>query len=117
MIVSAALCSDLFFASRIAEVARTLGVAHQGARELAALLAQARQSPPTLIFVDMLWRGGDPAEAILALRADPATRAARIVAFLPHVQEELASAAEAAGAQPVLTRGQLTKQLAALLSA
>jgi CheY-like chemotaxis protein len=116
MMTSAALCSDLFFASRIAEVARTLGVAHQGARELAALLAQARQAPPSVIFVDMRWRGGDPAEAIRTLRADPATSGARIVAFLPHVQEELASAAEAAGAQLVLTHGQLGKQLPALLS-
>ena len=112
----AALCTDLFFASRIAEVARTLGVTCHGARDLAALLARARDAPPTLIFVDMRLRGADAALAIRALRADESTRAARIVAFLPHVEEELASAAEAAGADLVLTHGQLSKKLPSLLA-
>ncbi len=112
----AALCTDLFFASRIAEVAKTLGVVCHGARDVETLVARARTAPPTLVFVDMLLRGADAAAAIRRLRTDESTRAARIVAFLPHVQEELATAAEAAGAHVVLTRGQLGKQLPGLLT-
>ena len=112
----AALCTDLFFASRIAEVAKTLGVTCLGARDVATLLTRARGDAPTLVIVDMILRDADAALAIRTLRADAATRDARIVAFLPHVEEALAEAAHAAGAHEVLTRGQLTKRLPALLA-
>ncbi len=110
-----ALCSDLLFTSKIAETARTLGVPCPVARDVASLLAHARATPPALVIVDMVLRQGDAADAIRALRAEDATRAAHIVAFLPHTRVDLIAAAEAAGADVVLTKGQLTKQLPALL--
>jgi CheY-like chemotaxis protein len=112
----ASLCTDLFFGSKIAEVAKTLGVAHVGAREVATLLERARATPPSLVIVDMSARGVDAAEAIRMLRADPATQAARIVAFLPHERDDWMAAARAAGASDVLTRGQLSKQLPKLVA-
>ena len=113
----AALCTDLVFTSKITEVAKTLGVTCQGAGDVTTLLARAQASRPTLVIVDMVLRGGaDAAEAIRALRADAATQAARIVAFLPHERDDLRAAASAAGANAVLTRGQLAKQLPALVA-
>jgi CheY-like chemotaxis protein len=112
--VIAALCTDLFFAARIAEVAKTLGVVCVGARDLDGLLARLGDETPTVTFVDMRLRGGDAAEAIRRLRALKATR---VVAFLPHVEEDLAEAARAAGADTVLTHGQLGKKLPSLIAA
>jgi CheY-like chemotaxis protein len=115
-----ALCTDLIFTSKITEVARTLGVTCLGARDVDSLLARARTqataAPIGLVIVDMVLRDADAAVAIRALRADPSTHAARIVAFLPHERDDLRDAATAAGATSVLTRGQLAKQLPALIA-
>jgi CheY-like chemotaxis protein len=115
----AALCTDLIFTSKITEVARTLGVTCHGARDVESLLARTRrhaaEAPIALVIVDMVLRDADAAVAIRALRADPSTRAARIVAFLPHERDDLRDAATAAGATSVLTRGQLAKQLPRLI--
>jgi CheY-like chemotaxis protein len=113
----AALCTDLFFTSKITEVARTLGVPCSAARDMATLLARAQTAPPALVIVDLVLRDADAIAAIAALRADAATAGARIVAFLPHERDDLRAAATAAGATSVLTKGQLAKQLPALLSA
>jgi CheY-like chemotaxis protein len=109
------LCTDLFFASRIAETARTLGVPCHVARTLDALLERARAAPPRLVIVDLVLRDIDAVAALRALRADPATASAELVAFSPHVMEDLADAAAATGAR-VLTRGQLTRKLPELLA-
>jgi CheY-like chemotaxis protein len=115
-----ALCTDLVFTSKITEVARALGVECLAAKDVASLLARARtraNDPLALVIVDMVLRDADAALAIRALRADPSTAAARIVAFLPHERDDLRDAATAAGASSVLTRGQLAKQLPALVGA
>jgi CheY-like chemotaxis protein len=113
-----ALLSDLAFGSRIAEVAKTLGVPCHVARTLPAALGALRAAaePPSLVLVDMTLRGGGAAEAVRALRAEPATASASIVAWYPHVDEAAGEAARAAGASRVMTRGQLDRKLAELLS-
>jgi DNA-binding NarL/FixJ family response regulator len=64
-----------------------------------------------LVLVDLQVDG-----AVEAVR-DVGDRAgsARVVAFGPHVMEGTLSAAEAAGADAVLTRGQLVRELARLV--
>jgi CheY-like chemotaxis protein len=110
------LATDLFFASRIGEVARTLGLTHASARDIDALLVRARQAPPRVVFVDLLLRDADSIAALRALRADPATSGSKIITFYPHVLDELGQAARDAGADLVLTRGPLSKQLPAVLA-
>ena len=121
MTTISALCTDMIFTSKITEVARALGVECHVAKDVASLLARTRTQAPAapiaLVIVDMVLRAADAADAIRALRADPSTSAARIVAFLPHERDDLRDAATAAGATSVLTRGQLAKQLPALIGA
>jgi CheY-like chemotaxis protein len=105
---------DLFFATRIATVAQSLGV-ELVAGEPATAAARAAETRPDLIVVD-LHAAGDPVAAIRAIRADPATRALRIVGFHSHVNEAIRDAALAAGADLVLPRSQFTVRLAALLA-
>lgn len=105
---------DLFFATRIATVAESLGV-RVVPGEPADAAARAAAERPDLVVVD-LHATGDPIGAIRAIRADPATRALRIVGFHAHVDEGVRDAALAAGADQVLPRSQFTVRLAALLA-
>jgi DNA-binding NarL/FixJ family response regulator len=69
---------------------------------------------PKLIIIDLNARSG-PIQVIERLRA--ANNGARVVAFLSHVQGELAAQARAAGCDQVLARSSFTQNLATILGA
>jgi CheY-like chemotaxis protein len=105
---------DLFFATRIATTARTLGLEVVGCTAAEALEA-CRLDPPRLVILD-LHGAGDPVGLARALKADPATRRVRIVGFYSHVDQETRRAAEAAGVDDVLPRSAFTARLAELIA-
>jgi CheY-like chemotaxis protein len=107
-----ALMDDLFFQMKLAETAKQLGIAVKIAGNAEALLAEAGASTQ-LIIVDLNARCG-PVEAVERLRA--AGCAAPVVAFLSHVQVDLAERARAAGCDEVLPRSSFTKNLPAILA-
>jgi CheY-like chemotaxis protein len=111
-----ALVDDLFFQSKMAETARHVGVTLQtvssGAALVAALAAPAAATAPRLLLVDLNARQG-PLEAIESLHASG--NQLPVIAFLSHVQVELAERARAAGCQQVMPRSQFTAGLAEIL--
>ncbi|MBZ5529086.1 MAG: hypothetical protein LAN71_14455 [Acidobacteriia bacterium] len=94
-----ALMDDLFFQMKLAETAKQLGIAVKIAGNAAALLAEAANSP-RLIIVDL----------------NAAGCAAPVVAFLSHVQVDLAERARAAGCDEVMPRSSFTKNLPVILA-
>jgi CheY-like chemotaxis protein len=112
-----ALVDDLFFQSKMVETARNVGVGLQtvssGAALVAAATASAGGNPPRLLLVDLNARQG-PLEAIEQLHA--AGSPLPVIAFLSHVQTELAQRARVAGCQQVLPRSKFTAELADILS-
>lgn len=129
-----AFINDVFFQARIAETAKKVGVEFSAVTTLEALLNAAgdKTSPPALIIVD-LNAGSAPSfgpvaapkptvprftgiDALEQLRA--AGNQTLVVAFLSHVQTDLASRARAAiGANgQVMPRSQFTQDLAEILS-
>ncbi|HET7225018.1 MAG TPA: hypothetical protein VFK69_04820 [Candidatus Eisenbacteria bacterium] len=111
----AALVPDLFFATRIAEAARSAGApltALQG--DLAAMLATLRRDPPDVVVLDLT----APIALALAraVRADPALAGARLVGFYAHVDEPTRAAALEAGVHDVLPKSAFTRRLPELLS-
>jgi CheY-like chemotaxis protein len=107
-----ALVDDLFFQSKLSETARHIGVALRAVSSGDALVGAAATEAPRLVLVDLNARQG-PVEAIERLRA--AGNPAPVIAFLSHVQTELAERARAAGCEQVLPRSQFTANLAAIL--
>src|SRR5690242_5258785 len=114
-----ALVDDLFFQSKMAETARHVGVTlHAVASGPAFLSALSASSPaqaatlPRLLLVDLNARQG-PLEAIEKLHA--AGNSLPIIAFLSHVQVELAQRARDAGCRQVMPRSQFTAGLAEIL--
>jgi len=106
-----ALMDDLFFQMKIAETAKQLGVDFEVATTGEALLSLL--DPPTkLVIIDLNARG-NPLATIEHLRATQ--KEMRVVAFLSHVQTELAAMARIAGCTDILPRSLFTRNLAAIL--
>jgi CheY-like chemotaxis protein len=116
-----ALVDDLFFGARIAETARRVGVELEAVSTANALVERglpAKDAPagvnqlPSLILVDLNART-DGVDAISRLQI--AGNQTPIVAFLSHVQTELAERAMSAGCTEVLPRSTFTQDLPAIL--
>jgi DNA-binding NarL/FixJ family response regulator len=106
-----ALMDDLFFQMKIAETAKQLGVEFKVATTGEALLSML-DPPAKLVIIDLNARG-NPVATIEHLRATQ--KEMRVVAFLSHVQTELAAMARAAGCADILPRSLFTRNLAAIL--
>jgi CheY-like chemotaxis protein len=107
---------DLFFASKIGETARQLGVAVEFASSRQAVLEKASRAP-ALVILDLGAGTLEPIGLIAKLKADPALRTARIVGFVNHERTDLIEQAREAGCDEVLTRGAFTKGLPGMLAA
>ena len=109
-----ALVDDLFFQMKLAETARQLGVEVKVAGNGEALLGLLEPASK-LVIVDLNARS-QPLQAVAKLRQQ-AGKNVRVVAFLSHVQTQLAAEAQAAGCDEVLPRSSFSQNLAAILSA
>ena len=110
-----ALIDDLFFQAKLRETARQTGINVETATDAEQLLAAAAASPAALVIVDLNARGG-ALEAVKQLnRLETPGNHRRVIAFLSHVQTELAEQARAAGCGEVMPRSQFTQNLAAIL--
>lgn len=107
-----ALMDDLFFQMKLAETAKHLGLQVKVAANYDAL-APLLEAAPKLLIVDLNSRS-EPVATIARIRA--ANNPVPIVAFLSHVQTELARQAETAGCDEVLPRSVFTKNLSEILA-
>jgi len=112
------LIDDLFFQAKLHQTAKLTGVTLETVATGEQLLKSAAASPSALIIVDLNARQG-ALEAVEQLgtlgNSGNAGNPRRVIAFLSHVQTELAERARAAGCQEVMPRSQFTQNLAAIL--
>jgi DNA-binding NarL/FixJ family response regulator len=109
-----ALLDDLFFRSKLAETARLAGVELKTANTNEALLQAAAENPAATVLLDLNARS-KPLDALAALRGNGAAPKRRVIAFLSHVQTELAERARAAGCDEVMPRSKFTQELPKIL--
>jgi DNA-binding NarL/FixJ family response regulator len=114
-----ALIDDLFFLAKVHETAKHTGVTLETAATGEQLLKAAAASPMALILVDLNARQGalDAVEHLCAANgaANVPGKPRRVIAFLSHVQTDLAERARAAGCQDVMPRSRFTQNLAEIL--
>ena len=114
-----ALIDDLFFLAKVHETAKHTGVTLETAATGEQLLKAAAASPSALILVDLNARKGalEAVEHLCAANgaADGQAKLRRVIAFLSHVQTDLAERARAAGCQDVMPRSKFTQNLAEIL--
>jgi CheY-like chemotaxis protein len=120
------LIDDLFFQAKLLETAKQTGTTVETVATGDQLVKAAAASPTALIIVDLNARQG-ALEAVdqlcngrgLRLQPDGISNAPdnprRVIAFLSHVQTDLAERARAAGCQDVMPRSKFTQDLAAIL--
>ena len=108
-----ALMDDLFFQMMVAETAKHLGMEFKVAANGDAL-ASMLEPPTKLVIIDLNARN-QPVATLARVRATQ--KELRVVAFLSHVQTELATEARAAGATDVMPRSAFTQNLATILQA
>jgi CheY-like chemotaxis protein len=108
-----ALIDDLFFQAKVIETAKHLGIDLRICGTPDALLAEIGQRAPGLIVVDLNARS-QPLSAIEHLPAS--AREIPVVAFLSHVQTDLAAKARAAGCREVMARSLFSQNLATILA-
>ena len=108
--------TDLLWASRIKATADAMGVACRPVRTIEMLDARLADSAPTALLVDLTTP--EVAMALIEHLRKPdasAARRVRIVAFGPHVEKDVLQRARDAGADEVLTRGALDRNLEEIL--
>ena len=108
-----ALVDDLFFQAKMMETARHVGVELKTVTTGDQLVEEAQRNSSALLIVDLNARHGS-IEALERLRAQG--NQLPVIAFLSHVQVELAERARAAGCQQVLPRSKFTQNLAAIFA-
>ena len=107
-----ALVDDLFFRAKIVETARQTGVELACFATPQDLVEEALAKPPALVVID-LNAGNNPLRAIAQLARG---NSMPLIAFLSHVQTELAEQARQAGCTDVMPRSQFSKELPAILA-
>jgi DNA-binding NarL/FixJ family response regulator len=108
------LTSDLVFASKVAAAATRQGVTLETALGPAALVDKLAASPARLVIVDLNTARLDLADLVPRVRAT--VPAPAVLAFGPHVQEAMLAAAQKAGCDHVMSRGQFNAQMDAILA-
>ena len=110
------LADDLFFSSKIASTARLCSVPARLLNTPRELLQNADPKKVKLVIIDLNGRTTEPVRAIEELKGSSAGDAIPILAFLSHVQTELAEEARKAGANWILPRSAFSARLARILT-
>jgi CheY-like chemotaxis protein len=120
-----ALVDDLFFQSKMTETARHTGVDLKTVSDAEAFLREAAANPNATLLLDLNARANSLA-ALARLSESPApspsngapaerASARRVIAFLSHVQTDLAAQARTAGCDEVMPRSKFTQELPRIL--
>jgi len=107
------LCTDLIFSTRITGTAKALEVPYAVARSKEALAEKLSVGGIARVILDLNIATLDPIEALQTIKAQAPQLT--VIAFLSHVQVELAQQARDHGADQVMPRSTFVAQLPALL--
>jgi len=108
-----ALVDDLFFQAKLLETAKRVGVDVRTCTTADAVDAEIAKAPPRLVVVD-LNAHSEPFTVLERLHAGGDR--IPLIAFLSHVQVDLAERAHAAGCREVMPRSKFTQNLATILA-
>lgn len=109
-----AVVDDIFFLAKIQQTARQLGATVDSVAP-DAVQERLTRDGVRAILLDLNHKSGKAIAVLQGVKDTPATRPIPVVAFLSHVQTELAQAARAAGCERVMARSAFSQQLPALL--
>jgi CheY-like chemotaxis protein len=106
--------ADLLMRRRIVEGLEAAGVPARGAATERRLAAALEEGGVAGLIVELDGVAVDGETLVRRLKADPATEALPLLGFCGHTQADLIRAARAAGADRVVSRGELHRKLATI---
>lgn len=101
-----AMVADLMMRSRLEEGLGIAGYRLRAAGGPSRLAEAIAQEIPACVLIDLEITGSDPVAVIESLLAGDATKDIPVAAFAGHTREDLLERGRAAGAHPVVARGQ-----------
>ena len=104
---------DLFLSSRVCSLARDHGLDVKVVASIEAAGQRLADDEITLVILDLTMVGDDVAHAVADLKRN--TPNLRIVAYGPHVDHELLTAAQEAGCDNVMPKSQFDQQIVTLI--
>ena len=107
-----AFVDDLFFQAKMLETAKHVGVELECVATSDALNRRVLQQAPDLVVIDLNARAG----GVEALEKLPPGNPLRVIAFLSHVQVDMAERARRAGCSEVMPRSKFTQDLASIFT-
>jgi len=111
------IAGDVFFTAKLRDTLKHLGIGARSARTDAEVDAALAEAPPQLIIVDLGARGLDAVAAVQRIKGSAdAAGAIPMIAFAGHVAVDRLTAAQAAGADRVVTNGQISSNLPGILA-
>ena len=110
-----AAVDDLFFTAKIRGTAEYVGTPIRFCRTEQSVIADARETKPALVIVDLHGKQFDPFALARTLKADAELRAVKLMGFFSHVQTALMQQAKEAGFDYVLPRSAFANRLAEIL--
>ncbi len=111
-----AAVDDMFFAAKIKETAKALGIVVSFPRTIPALLSLAIDEPPQLFIADLHNARLNPMELATRLKDDKSLSSVPLLGFFSHVNVELQRQAVEAGYDEVVPRSLFARDLASILA-
>lgn len=108
------ISTDLLIQSRVSAAATRRGFAPPGTSSADAVPSREDLADCGIVILDLSAPGLDVARAVPALR-ERLPESAPIIAFAPHVHTAKLAAAREAGCDQVLSRGQIDREIDAIL--
>lgn len=108
------LVEDLIFLSKIRETAKLLNI-ELSVIPPAKLEESLASGAVSVVICDLNFPGGRALEAVRAMKRDEVLRSVPVLAFVSHVQAELATAAREAGCDVVMARSAFSLRLPEIL--
>ena len=110
------LLNDLMFRVKVEDLIRRAGFMTKVYADAGLLLAACREHQPEAVIMDLNYEAASPLQFISDMKADAATKAIPVLAYVSHVQVELRRKAEELGCDLVVARSALVQGLPQFLS-
>jgi two-component system cell cycle response regulator DivK len=107
---------DVFFSAKLRDTLKHLGMGAKSARTDAEVAGVLGAMQPRLVIVDLTIKTLSAAALIARMKGEDATRSVPVIAFAGHVFTEALGAAAEAGADRVVTNGQIAGNLPGIVA-
>lgn len=106
--------TDLFFMSKINDMARKFGMSVEFLKDKTVVLEKVKEKP-SLVILDLNCDAAEPLEIIRSVKSSAETKRVSTIGFVSHVQTDLKLEAQDSGCDMVVARSVFAQNLPVIL--